>query len=121
MGETYQASFTEIMGRQRMRVIIWVVGLLWIALGIWAIIRPEGIKKGIQKYFAGKNPRFLSIIPLLFGILLLAASFKANARWYVFILGVGLCLKGVFWLTRPQTTQKMINWWANVNVRSYQI
>lgn len=104
-----------------MNIIIWIIGIIWVTLGIWAIIKPEGVKKVMQKYFAQRNPRFLSIFPLLFGILLIIASFKANARWYVFILGFLLCLKGIFYIITPQIVRKMVNWWANMNLRSYQI
>jgi len=72
-----------------MNIIIWIIGIIWVALGIWAIIKPEGVKKVMQKYFA--------------------------------LLGFLLCLKGIFYIITPQIVRKMVNWWANMNLRSYQI
>jgi len=103
-----------------MRLIVWLVGLVWIGIGLANVFSPNRIKNMIQKYTKTKIQILAGII-LLIGILLIAGSFKTRVPLYVLILGFLALIKGILLFIKPGMAQKLTNWWLNQSERAYQI
>ncbi len=103
-----------------MKVIIWVIGLLCVIFGLISILKPQTVKALFQKFLT-KNFQFLGIIIFIIGIFLIAASFKAKVFWYVFILGILACFKGIFYLLKPRLAQNLVNKWVNMGENGYKL
>ncbi|MDL1970188.1 MAG: hypothetical protein LWW94_04265 [Candidatus Desulfofervidaceae bacterium] len=104
-----------------MRLIIWLIGLVWIVMGLCSVLVPHRTKNMMQKYIGTKKIQVLAGIVLLMGILLVVGSFKARIHLYVLILGFLALLKGILLFIKPEIAQKIVNWWLNRSERAYQI
>lgn len=104
-----------------MRFIPWIIGLVWIVIGISNILFPKAMRTANQRLFLKLNPRIISIIPLIFGILLIIISSKAKVFYYPFLLGFLGCLKAIFFFTKPSLAKRLIEGWVDVRDKLYQL
>jgi len=75
----------------------------------------------LSKTLKWEKIQIFGIFLFILGIFLLFASFKAKVFWYVFILGIFLSLKGLFWLLKPQFVQKIVNKWVGASEYIYKL
>jgi len=90
-----------------------IVGILWIALGIWWIMRPQVLKRRFSKKLRKTRRKFLLLIMLLVIGLFFSASrhahgMLANVFLVMAILGV---IKAVFFFT-SKAAEKAVDWWT---------
>ncbi len=104
-----------------MRFIPLVIGLLWIAIGILNILFPKAMRTVNQRLFLKLNPRIISIVPLIFGVLLIIISFKAKIFYYPFLLGFLGCGKAIFFFVKPSSAKRVIEGWVDVREKFYQL
>ncbi len=104
-----------------MRFIPWIIGLLWIVIGILDILFPKTMRTINQRLFLRLNPRLVSIVPLIFGALLIIISFKAEVRYYPFLLGFLGCAKAIFFFAKPSLAKRVIEGWVDMRERFYQL
>lgn len=89
-----------------------IIGILWIILGIWWIMRPQGLKRRFSRKLKKTRRRILFfVIIIISGIFLSAARYShgifANILLIIGILGV---VKAFFFLT-SKASDKIIDWW----------
>jgi len=114
----YQKNFA---GEGNMRFIPWIIGILWIAIGILNILFPNGMRSFNQKLFTNLHPRIISIVILIFGILLIVFSFKSKVFLYPFLLGLLGCIKSAFFFAKPSLAKRLIWGWVNTREKFYQL
>lgn len=90
-----------------------IVSLLWIALGICWIMRPQSLRRRFTKKVKKTRRKVLFLIALLAGGLFLsAAKYASGLLANVFLIaGVLGVIKGVFFLT-SKAADRMLDWWA---------
>lgn len=89
-----------------------LIGILWIVLGIWWVMRPQGLKRRFRRKTRRTRRKilFLAII-LIAGLFLSAAKYAHGIVANVFlIIGVLGAIKAVFFLT-SKAADKAIDWW----------
>ena len=89
-----------------------IIGWLWIILGIWWIMRPQGIKRRFTKMVKRSRRKVLFIAIILFGGFFFAAAKHAQGfiASILLILGVLAVLKAVFFMT-SKASDKILDWW----------
>lgn len=90
-----------------------IIGILWMLLGIWWIMRPQTIRRQFRRKLKKTRRKVLFLIIILVtGLFFSAAKYAhgllANLFLIIGILGV---IKAVFFLT-SKATDKIIDWWA---------
>ncbi|MFC1667497.1 hypothetical protein ACFL0P_06560 [Candidatus Omnitrophota bacterium] len=90
-----------------------IISLLWIALGIWWIMRPQGLKRRFTKKVKKTRRKILFLIAIIIaGLFLSAAKYAQGILANVFLIaGILGIIKGLFFLT-SKAADKMIDWWA---------
>lgn len=108
-----------------MRMLLTLIGIIWIILGFLIFIFPDASKEVIRGLLKQKNIKTLSIISFTIGIILLLGYSVVSMPWLMIVFGIGGMLKGVFFMFAPQEKIKLfINWYlgaANNLFRSWGV
>jgi uncharacterized protein YjeT (DUF2065 family) len=96
-----------------MNIVLYILAILWIVAGTFLVLYTESTKEFLKKLFLTDHFRWLAVLPLIFGILLVVGAFYHKEMfWLVFILGVLGLLKGVFLIIGPSAQiKKLLEWW----------
>lgn len=90
-----------------------IVGILWIALGIWWIMRPQSIRRYFRKKIKKTKRKVLFLIIILVsGLFFSAAKHVHGVLANVFLIAVILgIVKAIFFLA-SKGTERIIDWWT---------
>jgi hypothetical protein len=96
-----------------MKAILYIIAILWIASGTFLIVFTEKTRDALKSVFLTERVRILSVLPLVFGVLLVIGAFtNSELFWFVFILGMLGLLKGTyFFIAPPERTKQILDWW----------
>jgi len=97
-----------------MVVAMYVVSVLWIAMGAFLVIDTRRARELLDRLYRVKNVRVLGVLPIVFGVIfVVGAFFFSKMFWLAFILGVLALLKGVYlFLGREAQIKSLIEWWC---------
>ena len=89
-----------------------IIGILWICLGIWWVMRPQGLKRRFRKKVKRSRRKLLFLIILLMaGLFLSAAKYAHGLLASAFLMiGVLAIIKAVFFFS-SKAAEKTIDWW----------
>jgi len=98
-----------------MSIALYIIAILWIVIGVFIILYTERTMKILKKLFFIEKVRLLSILPIIFGIVLVIGAFVCTQVFFLsFILGVLALLKGLYLVMGPMPQIKRImDWWFN--------
>lgn len=104
-----------------MSIALYIIAILWIVIGVFIILYTERTMKILRKLFFIEKVRLLSILPIIFGIVLIIGAFVCTQIFFLsFILGVLALLKGLYLVMGPLSQIKRImDWWFNKASDSY--
>ncbi|MGD8228565.1 MAG: hypothetical protein PVI20_12360 [Desulfobacteraceae bacterium] len=96
-----------------MTAALYVLAILWIAIGTFLVLYTEGTQEVLKKLFFTDHFRWWAALPLILGILLVVGAFSHKGMfWLVLVLGVLGILKGVFLIFGPSNRIKgLLDWW----------
>ncbi len=91
---------------------LYLVSLFMVAISATYILYPESFKDVTRSLVIDVNPRYLAIVALAMGILLLVSRSWAHSVTLVTILGLLALLKGVLLLLAPKVIMSVyLDWW----------
>lgn len=95
-----------------MLVIIRLVALIWSALGVIILVKPDAFSRIITFCKQGNRMSTIGIIRIVIGIIFLIAASKCKVSAVVTVLGILILIKGVlvFALNRKKINS-IIAWW----------
>jgi hypothetical protein len=104
-----------------MSIALYVIAILWIIIGVFIILYTEKAMKILRKVFYIKHARILSIIPVIFGLVLIIGAFVCTQVFLLsLILGMLALLKGLYLIIGPiAQIQRLMDWWFNKAGESY--
>lgn len=90
-----------------------LVGILWMALGIWWVMRPDMLKRRFgKKVKKARRKILLLVMVLVIGLFFSAARYAHGALATIFlIMAIGGVIKAVFFLT-SKAADRMLDWWV---------
>lgn len=96
-----------------MKVLLYVIALLWIASGTFAVVFTEKAREVFKRIFLTEKVKLLSALPFVFGVVLIIGAFwNKEIFWFVLILGLLAISKGVYLYTAPPDQSKaLMDWW----------
>ncbi len=96
-----------------MRIVLYIISILWIAMGTFLIIYTHRTKEFMKKLFYRDNPKWLAVFPLVFGLILVIGAFQLRDMFLLaFLLGMLGLAKGLYLLFGPATQVKaLFDWW----------
>ena len=96
-----------------MEIALYVVSLVWIAMGAFLVIYTEQARVFIKGLFPPSKARFFAVIPFAFGVVLVIGAFyRMQMFWLAFILGLLSILKGLFLFLGPaDKIGAIMEWW----------
>ena len=98
-----------------MIALLHIIAILFVIGGVILILYTEKMNGAMRNLLSIKSVRLLAIIPLTFGIALIAGSFYSKQTfWLALILGLLAVIKGVYLVIGPLPQIKgLIKWWFN--------
>lgn len=102
-----------------MKIFLWIISGIWMIAGIVGVISPAGLKRFYNIF---KPVRWVSIFPLIGGLLFLWAAPASSLSWFMRVLGIIGLIKGLFLLLCPVSIIKaVLNGWSNQSLRTYRL
>jgi len=104
-----------------MNIALYIIAILWIVIGIFIILYTERTMKIFKKLFFIEKVRVLSILPIIFGIVLIIGAFVCTQIFFLsLILGLLALLKGLYLVMGPlPQIKRLMDWWFNKANDSY--
>ena len=98
-----------------MNPILFIVSVLWIAVGTVMIIYTGGTRAFWGRMLDRYNHRWLAVMPISVGLILVVSGFYYPTMfWLAIVLGVLALLKGFFLIFGPSRRVKtLFDWWLN--------
>lgn len=116
----YSITRQSVGRRFNMKIFLWIISLLWIIVGISALISPVALKKFYNRLTKSIKP--ISILPLIAGLLFLWSAPASKLSWLIRILGILGLIKGLFFLLCPiSIVRSTLNWWLNLSTSAYRL
>ena len=104
-----------------MGIALYIVAILWIIIGVFILLYTERARNIFKKLFFTEKVRVLSILPIIFGIVLIIGAFVCTQVFFLsFILGVLALLKGLYLIMGPiSQIKRLMDWWFNKATTSF--
>jgi hypothetical protein len=104
-----------------MNIALYIVAILWIVFGVFILLYTEKTMKILKKLFFTEKVRALSIVPIIFGIVLVIGAIVCTQVFFLsLILGVLALLKGLYLIMGPMPQiKRLMDWWFNKASTSY--
>lgn len=98
-----------------------IVGWFFIIFGILFLVKPEILRKKLQKKGVKKLKKTLFFIAIIVSLALIMTSFKMSGVWakIIAILGIIGVFKAIF-LLKAKAAEKMIEWSAKQPVNVFR-
>lgn len=96
-----------------MRIVLYIISVLWIATGTLLIIYTEGTRGFLKRVFLIERIRWLALLPLVFGVVLVVGAFyQREIFWLAIILGGLGIIKGIYLFIGPVAQiRTLLDWW----------
>lgn len=96
-----------------MLIALNLIAILWIALGVLLILYTEPTKKVLEKVFYTEHVRWLAVLPLVIGsILIVGGLYYPEMFLLALVLGGLGVAKGVYLVVGPiQHVKGLLQWW----------
>ncbi|MBW1781056.1 MAG: hypothetical protein JRL30_09985 [Deltaproteobacteria bacterium] len=96
-----------------MKALLYIIALLWIASGTLVIVFTEKSREVFKKLFLTEKVKYLSILPFVFGVILIIGAFyNRDIFWFAFILGLLATSKGLYFYMAPfEQSKALMDWW----------
>lgn len=99
-----------------------ILGWFWLIMGIIFLLKPEFLRKRLQKKSLKKLKKIFFSIALLFGGLILATAFRTHGFLSKFLMVLGiLSVFKAFFLLKSKIAEKIIEWLANQPITLFRI
>ncbi|MFO7715630.1 hypothetical protein [Desulfosarcina sp.] len=84
-----------------MKVVAYLLGFVWIAGGAFAILYTEAYRSYFKGLLTKLAPKWLALIPAVFGLLLLLAASSTSHGWFIGVIGILGIIKGALIYFNP--------------------
>lgn len=94
-----------------MKAFLYVMSVLWIAMGSCLVIYTAECRRLTAKVLRGFDQRFLAPVPAVLGLLLVVAASQARNAGFIRLLGLLGVAKGVFIFMNPKGYYEQVVTW----------
>jgi uncharacterized protein YjeT (DUF2065 family) len=94
-----------------MKAFLYVVSVLWIALGSCFVLYTIECRKTLVSLLRGVDRRFLAFLPAIFGILFIVAASHTRNPGFIRLLGLLAVAEGAFMFVNPQGLYGQVAEW----------
>ena len=97
-----------------MKWFLYFMIIYFIVVGIILILYTDWLRKHLQKMLKSVNFRWLSPLPLIFGVLFILSRDLISHPWFIIAIGILAIGKGIYFLLSPKKQfDTLLNWWIN--------
>lgn len=97
-----------------MKEFLYAISLLWITVGSCFVLYTTASRGFFRALLRGMDRRLLSVLPVVFGVLLILSASQSRNSWFIRLLGIIAVIKGGFIFSNPKGTYDQItNWYLD--------
>jgi len=91
-----------------------IIGWTWIMLGIFWLIKPEGLKNRMKKKTGRRTKRVIYAAILMMAFYMIGSAFGAPGMLpkIIAIIGMIMVIRVIIMIT-SKTSEKIFDWWTN--------
>ena len=105
-----------------MKVIAYLLGFGYIAVGSCLILYTSKIVDGLKSLFQTYEFKYLTVIPAVFGLLFLISASSTILPWVFRIFGLLALGEAVLTFTDPQKFySRMLHWYLNISDQTQRL
>lgn len=106
-----------------MRILLYLVSLIWLFIGAALLFAPETIRKVIEQLIGKiKNTKLLAIVPFIVSLILLSGAGSTAFPMFPQVLGVIALLKGAAELLfSKEKIMAIFSWWLGAPELAYRL
>lgn len=123
-GESYRSIYTNInlrlilaeldtFAERRIAMIgfLYGISIIWVVIGSCCILYTTQCRSILKKMLKGLNLKFLALLAIIIGILLIFSAWYSRNFWFIVFLGLITIGKGILFFLNPgNTAEKILNW-----------
>ena len=103
-----------------MKWFLFGISVLWVISGTVILFNTEIIRRNFFQRLRQTNPKKLSPIPILLGVLLALSAAASSQKIVIYVLAGMAVLKGIFYLAAPPVkVTRLINWFLSGSNKIY--
>jgi len=104
----------KIVRDKSMKWFLYFMSIYFIIAGAIFILYTGWLRRLFQKMLRSVNLRWLSPLPLIFGVLFILSKDSVPYPWFIVVIGILIIGKGVYLLLSPKKhIDTIINWWMD--------
>lgn len=102
-------------------MFIKLLGWFWIIAGVFFLLKPEMLRRKLQKKSGKKLRKILFFITIFLSMLLISAAWKTHGIFskIVMIMGIIGIFKG-FFLLKAKAADKILNWYVKQPLKFFR-
>lgn len=96
-----------------MRVFLFILSLLWVALGATIVLYANQVRGLLREFVLGINIRLLAFLAFLVGLMFFVGAFMVHeVFWIALVLGLLAIAKGAYFAFGPlPQIRSLLEWW----------
>ncbi|MCK4728386.1 MAG: hypothetical protein KAT27_05645 [Desulfobacterales bacterium] len=97
------------------------IAIVWIMFGTLMLFATQVVRENCYNKLKSWDPRMLSPMPIIGGVLLLLSASSSSQVTFIVILGLLSLLKGIVFLFAPrQKVRRLTDWWLGGSNRTHK-
>jgi len=91
-----------------------ILGVIWIILGLWWVIKPEALKNRFKRKMSRKVRWTVFAFVIIFACSMIGSVLKVSGflSKVVGIIGLVIAIKAIMFIT-SKTSEKVLEWWGS--------
>jgi len=105
-----------------MKVIVYFLGLVYIAIGSINILYTKEYVDALKKLIQDIPLKVLSTLPAVFGILFIISASATSFPWFFRVIGIIAIVEAVVVFTNPHNLyNRLLDWYFNVSDQTQRL
>jgi hypothetical protein len=105
-----------------MKVIVYFLGFVYIAIGSICILYTKEYVDALKKFVQELPLKVLSVFPAVFGILFFIAAFASTFPWFFRVIGIIAIVEAVLVFTNPHNIyNRILDWYFDISDQTQKL
>lgn len=90
-----------------------ILGIIWIILGVWWLLKPDALKRRLQRKMSRRVRWTVFGFLFIFGIMMTGSVFKTPGVLpkVIGIIGLIIAIRAIVFIT-SKASEKILSWWG---------
>ena len=97
-----------------MNTVITIIGIVFIVLGIFLVVKPVIMKQMWKFFIKGKRMYLAGLLRFVLAVIFLIGARECDITWLIVVFGIIFLVSGLLvFMTKLEKIKSIITWWQN--------